>query len=369
MQTKLKPQRIILKVQGEFAYPPSIDESINILRKKDFNIKSLPQVAISDLLYYVENKIFMNDDHNNPDIQSPDLNSIFKLRMFNQSDFVEQYDSKLFKMLMRLFADGVSFNNKSLIIASKKIIGFWSGCARNNKNKSIKFTNHNPNLKSKIGFKIYIGILYHLHYTLKYDSNISSEKYEDKFVKGIRRFFNYGYALTLPKKVSFDIALVDHNDSNRFLNCLELEDDDFIAFINSSKRVYQAKPETERSLKNFKQIFAEGFYAKDKEEGNKRFEQFKPRFSRFLEVLIGRIEKYSVNGKRVELSGLKLTAETPQDVPVLYYYMEWLKINIFNETVFSFDEMFSLNNWTTFIKKYMRNERGYSNYWKIVDTK
>ena len=56
-------------------------------------------------------------------------------------------------------------------------------------------------------------------------------------------------------------------------------------------------------------------------------------------------EKYSDNGKCVDLSGLKLTAETAQDAPVLYYYMEWLKKEIFSETVFKFDEMFSLENW------------------------
>jgi hypothetical protein len=113
----------------------------------------------------------------------------------------------------------------------------------------------------------------------------------------------------------------------------------------------------------------DSFYPDKREQGKKRFEQFKPRFSRFMEILIHRIEKYSENGKRVELCDLKLTAETPQDMPVLYYYMEWLKSSIFNETTFSFDEMFSLNNWTVFIKDFMRNERGYSNYWKIVDTK
>lgn len=212
--------------------------------------------------------------------------------------------------------------------------------------------------------------MYHLHYTLGYKTDPAYEGvFEKKFIGAINRFFNYNYAFTLPKKVSFDIALIDHNDSGRFLKCLELDDNDFIAFINSHKRVYQAKPESERSLNNFKQIFVDSFYEKKPEEGKKRFEQFKPRFSRFMEILINRIEKYSCDGKKVELCDLKLTAETPQDMPVLYYYMEWLKSSIFDETVFSFDEMFSLNNWTVFIKDFMRNERGYSNYWKIVDTK
>ena len=119
----------------------------------------------------------------------------------------------------------------------------------------------------------------------------------------------------------------------------------------------------------FKQIFIDNFYEKDREKGSKRFEQHRPNFSRFLEILIHRIEKYSENGKRVELSGLKLTAETPQDLPVLHFYMNWLKMEIFAETVFRFDEMFSLQNWNNFIIENIRKERGYSNYWKIVDTK
>lgn len=371
-QPKPKPKRITLNIKRKIIHPPSIDETINILKKKDFNIKSIPQVSVSDLLSYVENKIFMDYAHNNPNIESLDLNSFFRIRMFNQSPFVEQYDSKLFKMLIRLFTDNVQFNDIALVQLSKKIIGYWSACARNSKgkNKNTKFTNHNPNLKTKTGFKLYISILYHLHYTLDYKTDPAYEGvFEKKFIGAINRFFNYNYAFTLPKKVSFDIALIDHNNSGRFLKCLELDDNDFIAFINSHKRVYQVKPESERSLNNFKQIFVDSFYEKKPEEGKKRFEQFKPRFSRFMEILINRIEKYSCDGKRVELCDLKLTAETPQDMPVLYYYMEWLKSSIFDETVFSFDEMFSLNNWTVFIKDFMRNERGYSNYWKIVDTK
>ena len=376
MQTKvqLKPKRIILKVKKKaVVHPPSIDESISILKKKNFNIDSIPQVAVSDLLYYIENRIFMDSTHNNPDIESLDLNSLFRVRMFN-NQFIKQYDSKLFKMLTRLFIDDIQFNDPNLIYLSKKIISHWSASARKNKtkNKNTKFTNHNPNLKTKMGFKLYIGILYHLHYNLTpaYTSNpLYKELFEKTFIQGIDRFFNYAYAFNLPKSVSFDIALIDYNDSGRFLKCLTMLDDEFISFINSSKKSYRVNPENERSLNNFKQIFVDSFYEKKPTEGKKRFEQFKPRFSRFMEILINRIEKYSENGKRVELCGLKLTAETPQDMPVLYYYMEWLKSSIFSETVFSFDEMFSLNNWTVFIKNFMRNERGYSNYWKIVDTK
>jgi len=297
--------------------------------------------------------------------------------MFN-NQFIKQYDSKLFRMLTRLFIDNVQFNDPNLIYLSKKIISYWSTCARKNKtkNKSTKFTNHNPNLKTKMGFKLYTAILYHIHYTLSpkidiqfFDNTFQFEICEKQFIRAIDRFFNYAYAFNLPKSVSFDIALIDHNDSERFLKCLTMPDDAFIPFINSSKRSYKVSPENERSLNNFKQIFVDSFYEKRPQEGKKRFEQFRPRFSRFMEILINRIEKYSENGKRVELCGLKLTAETPQDMPVLYYYMEWLKSSIFSETVFSFDEMFSLNNWTVFIKNFMRNERGYSNYWKIVDTK
>jgi hypothetical protein len=175
--------------------------------------------------------------------------------------------------------------------------------------------------------------------------------------------------LNLPKKVSFDVALIDYNNSGRFLKCLTLNDEQFSNFINSNKRSYQAEPESKKSLNNFKRIFIENFYEKDHERGAKRFEQHRPNFSRFLEILIHRIEKYSENGKRVELSGLKLTVETQQNLPVLHFYMNWLKMEIFAETVFRFDEMFSLQNWNNFIIGHMRKERGYSNYWKIVDTK
>ena len=146
-----------------------------------------------------------------------------------------------------------------------------------------------------------------------------------------------------------------------------MSEDDFYAFINSSKKVYQSRPENQKSLENFKRIFVDNFYPTDHMKGNQRFEQFRPSFAKFMEILITRIEKYSVNGKRVDLCGLKLTAETEVDMPVLHYYMDWLKTDIFAETVFSFDQMFSLNNWNTFIKNFMRQERGYSNYWKIVD--
>ena len=371
MQTKLKskPKRITLKVQNEIMCPSSIEETINILKKKDFNPKCIPQVALSDLLYYIENKIFKNYGDNNPEIQAPDLNSFFRIRMFEQSKFVEQYDTKLFKMILKLFIDNKDFHNSDMTLFSKKIIGYWSACARNNKNKNTKFTNHNPNLKTKTGFKIYIGILYHLYYTCDYGkTSFPLSAYEDKFKVAIKRFFNYAYVLNLPKKVSFDIALVDHNDSNRFLNCITMLDDEFYNFTNSSKKVYQIKPESKKSLDNFKQIFVDSFYSTKLSEGNKRFEQFKPKFSRFLEILITRIEKYNNNGKHVELCGLKLTAETEQDAPVLYYYMEWLRTNLFSEITLRFDEMFSLENWNKFIKNFMRNERGYSDYWKIVDT-
>ena len=368
MQTELKPKRIVLKVQNEITCPSSIDESIKILEKKDFDPKCIPHVALSDLLYYVENKIFSNYSDNNPNLEPPDLNSFFRIRMFDQSKFVEQYDTKLFKMLMRLFIDNINFHNAESTFFAKRIIGYWSSCARNNKNKNTKFTNHNPNLKTKTGFKIYIGILYHLHYTFNYDKSFPLSAYEEKFKTSINRFFNYAYVLGLPRKVAFDTALIDHNNSDRFIKCLALSEDDFCDFMNTSKRSYQAQPESQKSLNNFKEIFINGFYEKSPEKGKERFEQFRPKFARFLEILITRIKKYSDNGKRVELCNLKLTAETIQDMPVLYYYMEWLKNSIFSETVFKFDEMFSLENWNRFIKNFMRNERGYSDYWKIVDS-
>lgn len=367
MQTELKPKRITLKVQNENTCPSSINESIKILIEKDFNPKSIPHVALSDLLYHVENQIFSNHGDNNPNLKPPDINSFFRIRMFDQSKFVEQYDTKLFKMLMRLFVDDKNFHDKNLIPVAKRIIGYWSTCARNNKGNNTKFTNHNSNLTTKVGFKMYIGFLYHMHYTFNYDKSFDPEFYGEHFKRAINRFFNYAYVLNLPKKVAFDTALIDHTDSDRFIKCLTLSDDDFYAFVNSSKRNYQARPESKKSLNNFREIFVGTFYEKDKETGRERFEQYRPKFSRFLEILIARIEKYSDNGKRVELSGLKLTAETSVDMPVLYYYMEWLRNSIFSETVFKFDQMFSLENWNSFIKSFMRNERGYSNYWKIVD--
>jgi hypothetical protein len=369
MQPETKPRRIILKVKGTVSYPSSIDETIVILKKNNFNPTSVPYVAISDLLYYLQNKIFMDYGDNNPNIEPLDLASLFRFSMRGKNKFIEQYDNKLFKMFMRLVSDNKNFNDFNLTVVAKKIIGYWSGCAKSSKDKSRKYVNHNPNLKTKTGFKIWITLLYHFHYTLNYipGNTFLLPVYEDILKNGIKRLFNYAYVLNLPRKVSFDVILVDHNDSDRFIKCLTLSDDDFYNFVNASKRIFQSRPENEKSLTNFKQIFISSFYPKDQGKGKQRFDQYKPNFARFIEILINRIEKYSENGKRVELSGLKLTAETKQDAPVLYYYMEWLKNEIFSETVFKFDEMFSLQNWNSFIKSFMRIERGYSNYWKIVD--
>jgi hypothetical protein len=369
MQPKTKPKRIILKVQSSISYPSSIDETIAILKKNDFNPGSVPYVAVSDLLYYLQNKIFANYGDNNPNIEPLDLSSIFRLNMNSKNKFMEQYNTKLFKMFMRLVSDDKDFHDFNLSVICKKIIGYWSGCAKNSKDKSRKYVNHNPNLKTKTGFRMYIALLYHFHYTLNYiPNNIALlPTYEGIFKNGIGRLLSYAYVLNLPRKVSFDVILVDHNNSNRFTKCLTLADDDFYNFVNASKRIFQSRPENEKSLTNFKQIFIGSFYPKDQGRGKQRFDQYKPNFARFMEILINRIEKYSENGKRVELSGLKLTIETKQDAPVLYYYMEWLKNEIFSETVFKFDEMFNLQNWNTFIKNFMRIERGYSDYWKIVD--
>ena len=369
MQPETKPKRIILKVKGATFCPPSISETIATLKKHDFDSKSVPHVSLSNLFYYLQNKIFMDHGDNNPNIEPLDLDSLFRINMRNKNKFVEQYDDKFFRMFMRLVSDGKNFNDFNLSTISKKIIGYWSGCSKQLKDKSRKYVNHNPNLKTKTGFKIYISLLYHFHYTLNYvsDNNALLPTYEALFKNGIKRLLNYAYVFNLPKKVSFDVILVDHTNSNRFIKCLTSNDSDFYAFVNENKRVFQTRPENEKSLANFKQIFIGSFYSKDQSTGNQRFAQFKPNFAKFMEILINRIEKYSVNGKRVELSGLKLTAETKQDAPVLYYYMEWLKNEIFSETVFKFDEMFSLQNWNTFIKSFMRIERGYSDYWKIVD--
>ncbi len=369
MQPITKPRRIILKTKGAISYPSSIDQTIAILKKHDFDPTAVPHVAVSDLLYYLQNKIFINHGDNNPNIEPLDLDSLFRFNMRGKNKFLEQYDNKFFKMFMRLVSDGKDFNNFDLSVIAKKIIGYWSACAKKSKDKSRKYVNHNPNLKTKTGFKIYISLLYHFHYTLDYIPNSASllSIYEGIFKNGIGRLLNYAYVLNLPNKVSFDVILVDPNDSNRFTKCLTMADDDFYVFVNESKRVFQTRPENEKSLTNFKQIFIDSFYSKDQGRGKQRFDQYKPNFARFMEILINRIEKYSVNGKRVELSGLKLTAETKQDAPVLYYYMEWLKSEIFSETVFKFDEMFSLHNWKAFIVNFMRKERGYSDYWKIVD--
>ena len=53
MQPKAKPTRINLKVKSMPFCPPSVDEIISILKKNDFNPKSVPHVAISDLFYYL----------------------------------------------------------------------------------------------------------------------------------------------------------------------------------------------------------------------------------------------------------------------------------------------------------------------------
>jgi hypothetical protein len=328
---------------------------------------------MSDLLYYIQSKVF-NEYFSNSELEPLDLSELFKFNVYNnQNKNKAKYDAKLFKMLMKLFIDNKNFNNFNLIKLTKQTIGWWSGCVKSSKNKKIKYTSHNPNLKTKVGFKIYIAILYHIHYEIDF---INTERIDDAidfytsvFKKAITRMFHYSYVLNLPKKVSLDVALIDYNNSGRFLKCLMFNDEQFSKFVNSNKRSYQAEPENKRSLDNFKQIFIDNFYEKDREKGSKRFEQHRPNFSRFLEILIHRIEKYSENGKRVELSGLKLTAETPQDLPVLHFYMNWLKTEIFAETVFRFDEMFSLQNWNNFIIENIRKERGYSNYWKIVDTK
>ena len=369
MQPNSKPRRINLKVKSMPFCPPSVDETISILEKNDFNPKSVPHVAISDLFYYLQNKIFSDYGDNNPNIEPLDLHSLFRFDVMHKNKFMEQYDTKFFKMFMRLISDAKDFNDFNLTVVAKKIIGYWSACGKNSKDKSRKFVNHNPNLKTKTGFKIYISLLYHFHYTLNYipGNGALLPTYEGIFKNAIGRLHNYAYVLNLPKKVSFDVILVDHNDTERFTKCMTLGDDEFYSFVNASKRVYQTRPENEKSLVNFKNIFIGSFYAKDQRRGKERFDQYKPNFARFLEILITRIEKYSDNGKRVNLCDLKLTAETKQDAPVLYYYMEWLKNEIFSETVFKFDEMFSLHNWNSFVKNFMRLERGYSDYWKIVD--
>jgi hypothetical protein len=368
MQTKTKPKRLLLKVKT--SCPSNIAQTIGFLKEKNFNPDSVPYSTLSELFYYLEGKLFYGHGANNPDVAPLDLNRLFRFNIPNKNQFIDKYDRKLFKILMELYTEHSEFfQDPDIAKMTMKLIGYWSACAKNSNDKNRKFVAHNANLKTKAGFKIYVCIMYHLAKDLCYSRQFKTAlpTYEAQFVRAIKRYVNYAYVLNLPKKIDFDVALVDHVNKKKFFKCLVLNDDEFYDMMNTDKKVYQASPENQKSLNNFKQIFIDSYYSKDASTGKERFEQYRPSFSRFLETLITRIGKYSSNGKRVELCDLKLTAETKQDLPVLYYYMEWLKSSIFKETYFKFDEMFSLGNWNMFIKNFMRIERGYSDYWKILD--
>jgi hypothetical protein len=367
MQTKLKPKRFTLKVKEQGLCPSNINDTIVLLEKNDFDLKSIPKVLVSELFYFLENKIFYGYGANNPDIIPIDLHKLFKFNMPKTNKFLEAHDRKLFKILINLYKNTpYIFNDSEMIKFVFKMMGYWNACAKNPKDNVRKFNGIHITTKTITGFKVFISMMSLLTNNFSYNKDFL-KSYEEIFIRAIQRYFNYSYILNLPQNIKFELTLIDPNDRKQFLKCLTLDEDAFQDFINTSRRVYQEKPENQKSMRNLKEIFADSFYYKSKPEGKKRFEQFRPRFARWLEILIHRIEKYSDNGKRVELCGLKLTAETQTDAPVLYYYFEWLKKQVFEQTHFQFDEMFSLQNWNIFIKDFMRQERGYTDYWKVID--
>jgi hypothetical protein len=280
---------------------------------------------------------------------------------------VNKTDSKLIRILIELYENNIwIFGNSDINNFVCRMMIFWNGCVENVKDNFKSFSKIKVTTKTLTGFKAFLGVVNLLVNNFTYNKDFL-ESYEKIFKRAIKRYFNYYYVLNIPLKNSFHMTIIDPMDNNIFKKCLTHTDEQFQDLINTSRRVYRERPENEKSVSNLKEIFIDCFYMKDRTKGKKRFESFRPRFSRWLEILIYRIQKYSNNGKKVELCGLKLTAETQIDVPVIYYYFEWLKNNIFKETIFNFDEMFALDNWNKFIVKFMREERGYSDYWKIVD--
>jgi hypothetical protein len=371
MQTKpklnSKPKRLVLKVKEQTPCPKNISDILIQLENKNYDINSISKIAQSELFYFLENKIFYGYGANNTEIEPIDLQKLFTNQAKNYSQFLKDHDKKLFKILINLY------RNHSYVFGDEKInslvlntLNYWNGAIKNTKDKTIKFNGVRPTLKTLTGFKCFLGIANLLVNKFNYNKDFI-DSYKNIFIRAIKRYLNYSYVLMLPKNVKFELVLIDPSSRKDFEKCVELNDEDFYEMINTSRRVYRERPENAKSMRNLEEIFIDAFYYKNKNTGKVRFEKFRSRFARWLEILIQRIEKYNTKTKTVELYGLKLTAETPNDVPVIYYYFEWLKTNIFASAVFSFDEMFSLENWNSFIKKFMRQERGYSNYWKIVD--
>lgn len=368
MQTKSesKPKRLVLKVKESSPCPKNISETLALLEKNNYDINSVTKVVMNELFYFLENKIFYGYASNNPEMEPMDLSKLFVLNPKNSSEFLKKYDRKMFKILVDLYKNHPRiFNDDSFNKLVLKIMGYWNSSIKNPRDKSRKFNGIRKTLKSMTGFRCFLGIAHLLVNNFQYNKDFM-ESYEKIFIRAIQRYLNYSYVLNLPRNIRFDYSVIDPENKKTFENCLTMDEEHFHNMVNTSRRVFRERPENEKSLNNVKEIFVDAFY-KDRSKGKQRFEEFRPQFARWLEILIQRIEKYSDNGKKVELCGLKLTAETKIDMPVIYYYFEWLKSNIFRETVFRFDEMFGLNNWNTFVKKFMRQERGYEDYWKIVD--